>query len=96
MNAASDSTRIRRVDRAGDRALCDFVDENRVGSRVVVAPGFLQDPEARRWLKGVEPTWTMLEFGSYAVLHEEPSPGNEKTRLEPNLTETDLSAQDRQ
>jgi hypothetical protein len=28
----------------------------------VVAPGFLENPEVRRWLNGVEPAWTMLEF----------------------------------
>src|SRR5580704_5261054 len=33
----------------------------------------------------------MLDFGSYAVLHEEPSAGNQAIRLEPNLTETDLA-----
>jgi hypothetical protein len=57
----------------------------------VVAPGFLQNPEVRRWLEGVEPAWTMLEFDSYNALHEEPSAGNHAIRLEPNLTEADLS-----
>jgi hypothetical protein len=57
----------------------------------VVAPGFLQNPEVRRWLNGIEPAWTMLDFGSYAVLQEEPSAGNQAIRLEPNLTETDLA-----
>jgi hypothetical protein len=57
----------------------------------VVAPGFLQNPEVRRWLHGIEPAWTMLDFGSYSVLHHEPSADNEAIRLEPNLTETDLS-----
>jgi hypothetical protein len=59
--------------------------------RAVVEPGFLQNPEVRRWLNGIEPAWTMLDFGSYAVLHEEPSAGNQAIRLEPNLTETDLA-----
>jgi len=27
----------------------------------MVAPGFLESPEVRRWLNGVEPAWTMLE-----------------------------------
>jgi hypothetical protein len=57
----------------------------------VVAPGFLANPEVRRWLNGVEPAWTILEFGSYNALHEEPSAGNQAIRLEPNLTERDLS-----
>ena len=61
------------------------------GDRVVVAPGFLANPEVRHWLNGVELAWTMLEFGSYNALHEEPSADNPAIRLEPNLTETDLS-----
>ena len=57
----------------------------------MVAPGFLQNPEVRRWLNGVEPAWTLLEYGSYAALHQEPLPGNQAIRLEPNLTEKDLA-----
>jgi hypothetical protein len=57
----------------------------------VVAPGFLQNPEVRQWLNGVDPAWTMLEFGSYNALHEEPSATSEAIRLEPNLTAVDLS-----
>src|SRR5712671_5678652 len=37
------------------------------------------------------PAWTMLEFGSFNALHQEPSGSNKAIRLEPNLTETDLS-----
>jgi hypothetical protein len=37
------------------------------------------------------PAWTMLEFGSFNALHQEPSACNKAIRLEPNLTETDLS-----
>jgi hypothetical protein len=61
-----------------------------VGS-IVVAPGFLQNLEVRQWLNGVEPCWTLLEFDSYRALHDEPSAGNQVIRLEPNLTQTDLS-----
>ncbi len=57
----------------------------------MVAPGFLQNPEVRRWLDGVEPAWAMLDFASYVVLRQEPLPGNEAIRLEPNLTEADLT-----
>jgi hypothetical protein len=57
----------------------------------VRSAGSLQSPDVRRWLDGVEPAWTMLDYGSYAVLHEEPLPGNEAIRLEPNLTQTDLA-----
>src|SRR5437868_6504640 len=61
------------------------------GSTAVVAPAFLHNSEVRRWLDGIEPTWTMLEFASYDALHHEPSAGNEAIRLEPSLTEIDLA-----
>jgi hypothetical protein len=51
----------------------------------MVAPGFLQNPEVRRWLHGVEPAWTMLEFDSFNALHDEPSATNHAIRLEPYL-----------
>jgi len=57
----------------------------------LVAPRFLQNPEVRRWLNGVEPAWILLDYGSYAVLHQEPLPGNQAIKLEPNLTEKDLA-----
>jgi hypothetical protein len=57
----------------------------------VVAPGFLQNPEVRQWLGGVEPAWTVLDFASYVVLRQEPLPGNEAIRIIPDLTEADLA-----
>ena len=57
----------------------------------MVAPGFLQNAEVRRWLNGIEPAWTMLDFGSYSVLHREPSAGNEAVRLQSRLSKNDLS-----
>jgi hypothetical protein len=57
----------------------------------VVAPGFLANPEVRQWLNGIEPAWTMLEFGSYNALNHEPSADNHAIRLEANLTAADLS-----
>jgi hypothetical protein len=42
----------------------------------MVAPGFLDNPEVRRWLNGVEPAWTMLEFNSLNALRHEPSAGD--------------------
>jgi hypothetical protein len=57
----------------------------------VVAPGFLQNPEVRQWLNGVEPAWTMLEFDSLNALRHEPSANNQAIRLEPNLTSTEIS-----
>jgi hypothetical protein len=57
----------------------------------MVALGFLQIPEVRRWLNGVEPAWTMLEFHSLNALRHEPSTSNHAIRLEPDLTNTQIS-----
>jgi len=37
------------------------------------------------------PAWTMLDLESFNSLHREPSANNQAIRLEPILTETDLS-----
>ena len=39
----------------------------------MVAEDFLQDPQVRRWLDGLEPAWTLLTFDSLRALREEPS-----------------------
>ena len=40
---------------------------------IVVAPGFLDRPDVRRWVNGIEPAWTMLlDFGSFNALQDEP------------------------
>jgi len=57
----------------------------------VVAPGLLANPEVSRWLNGVTPAWTMLEFASFNSLRDEPSASNRTIRLDPNLTTADLS-----
>jgi hypothetical protein len=57
----------------------------------MVAPGFLQNPEVRRWLNGVEPAWTMLEFNSLNALRDEPSASNLAIRLEPDLADAEIS-----
>jgi hypothetical protein len=57
----------------------------------VVAPEFLRNSEVRRWLNGIEPAWTMLEFDSFNALQHEPSARNRAIRLEPNLIDTDLT-----
>jgi hypothetical protein len=56
----------------------------------VVAPGFLANPEVRRWLNGVEPAWTMLEFNSLNALRHEPSASNHAIRLEPDLADAEI------
>jgi hypothetical protein len=57
----------------------------------MIASGFLENPEVRRWLNGVEPAWTMLEFNSLNALCYEPSASNHAIRLEANLTQTECS-----
>src|SRR5580704_6395586 len=57
----------------------------------MVSPGFLENPEVRLWLNGVEPAWTMLDFDSFNALHDEPSGSNRAIRLEANLTGTEIS-----
>jgi hypothetical protein len=57
----------------------------------MVGPGFLENPEVRRWLNGVEPAWTMLEFNSLNALRHEPSGGNHAIRLEPDLANAEIS-----
>jgi len=57
----------------------------------VVAPGFLANPEVRRWLDGIEPAWTMLEFNSLNALRHEPSGSNHAIRLEPDLVDAEIS-----
>src|SRR5712691_351609 len=39
----------------------------------MVAADFLQDPQVRQWLDGVEPAWTLLAFDSLRALRQEPS-----------------------
>src|SRR6202040_3947008 len=59
--------------------------------RGMVAPGFLENPEVRRWLNGVEPAWTMLEFNSLNALRHEPSSSNHAIRLQPDLADAEIS-----
>jgi hypothetical protein len=58
----------------------------------MVAPGFLDSFEVRRWLNGVEPAWKMLDFHSFTALHHEPSTSNHAICLEANVTQTEISA----
>ena len=40
----------------------------------MVGEDFLQDPQIRDWLDGVEPAWTLLTFESLRALRREPDP----------------------
>ena len=57
----------------------------------MVAPGMLANPEVCRWLNGVEPAWTALEFNSLNALRHEPSASNQAIRLEPDLDDAEIS-----
>src|SRR6266478_4186405 len=56
----------------------------------MIVSGFLENPEVRRWLNGVEPAWTMLEFDSLNALRHEPSTNNHAIRLEPDLGDAEI------
>jgi hypothetical protein len=57
----------------------------------MVGPGSLENPEVRRWLNGVKPAWTMLEFNSLNALRHEPTDSNHAIRLEPDLADAEIS-----
>src|SRR3954468_12062039 len=57
----------------------------------MLAPGLLQNPEVSRWLNGIEPAWTMLNFDSCKALLDEPSASNDAIRLGANLPDSELS-----
>src|SRR5947209_6633881 len=58
----------------------------------MVAPGFLTNPEVRRWLDGVEPAWMLLDFESFCALREEPSRENRALSLSNDLTDAEIAA----
>jgi len=58
----------------------------------MVAPGFLTNPEVRRWLGGVEPAWMLLDFESFNALREEPSRENRALSLASDLTDAEIAA----
>jgi|SRR5271166_6303906 len=49
----------------------------------MVAEDFLQDPQVRHWLGGVEPAWTLLTFESLRALRQEPSAVQTAIRIVP-------------
>jgi hypothetical protein len=56
----------------------------------MVAPGFLENPEVRRWLNGVEPAWKILDYDSFNALRHEPSGNNHAIHLEPDLADAEI------
>ena len=51
----------------------------------MVAGDFVQDPQIRRWLDGVEPAWTLLTFDSLRALRQEPSAVQTALRIADDL-----------
>jgi len=51
-----------------------------------VAEDFLQDPQIRGWLDGVEPAWTLLTFESLRALRREPSAAQTAIRIANDLS----------
>ena len=56
----------------------------------MVAPGMLQNESVKRWLGGLEPAWTLLEYDSFQALQDPPSPTTGPIRLATDLTEDEL------
>ena len=52
----------------------------------MVAEDFLQDPQIRGWLGGVEPAWTLLTFESLRALRHEPSAAQTAIRIANDLS----------
>jgi hypothetical protein len=52
----------------------------------MVAEDFLQDPQIRGWLDGVEPAWTLLTFESLRALRREPSAAQTAIRIANDLS----------
>ena len=50
------------------------------------AEDFLQNPQIRGWLDGVEPAWTLLTFESLRALRREPSAARTAIRIANDLS----------
>lgn len=50
----------------------------------------LQHPDVRKWLGGIEPAWTLLEFASFNALRHPPSPTVGPIRLAADLTPAEI------
>jgi len=58
----------------------------------MVAADFLQDPQVRQWLDGVEPAWTLLNFDSLQALRQEPSAGQIAIQIANDLSAEEIAA----
>jgi hypothetical protein len=50
----------------------------------------LQNESVKRWLGGLEPAWTLLDYESFKALHDPPSPTAGAIRLATDLTKDEL------
>jgi hypothetical protein len=57
----------------------------------MVAADFLQDPQVRRWLDGVDPAWTLLTFESLQALRQEPSAGQTAIQIANDLCADEIA-----
>ena len=57
----------------------------------MVAEDFLQDPQIRGWLDGVEPAWTLLTFESLRALRREPSAAQTTIRIANDLSVDEIA-----
>lgn len=58
----------------------------------MVAEDFLQDPQIRSWLDGVEPAWTLLTFESLRALRHEPSAVQTAIRIANDLSVGEIAS----
>jgi hypothetical protein len=58
----------------------------------MVAEDFLQDPQVRSWLDGVEPAWTLLTFDSLRALRQEPSAVSTAIRIANDLDADEIAS----
>jgi hypothetical protein len=57
----------------------------------MVARDFLQDPQVRKWLDGMEPAWTLLTFDSLRALRQKPSVSQNAIRIANDLNADDIA-----
>jgi hypothetical protein len=57
----------------------------------MVASDFLNDPDMRRWLGGVEPAWTLLTLDSLRALRDEPIADHTAIRIAADLSADEVS-----